>query len=336
MKILAVDDDEVVLELLYETLLFAGFQEVTTVTSAKQAADIIARESVPFDCFCLDIQMPEIDGIDLCKWIRRQPNYQKTPILMITAMSDRSYIDRAFAAGASDYVTKPFDSLELITRLRMAERLNAESKKATDSIFAVKALRAQMQDKARINLATPVSIEGVDGVIDLLALENYLLQLSRGGKYSMSAVGFKIADAETLHAKCSPTEFIDVLADVAAAISENLKFSGFLMSYAGNGAFVSVVDGVSISLSEPEHLENAIRHTIETMELDLEDGTPLRVQLHMGAPMRLGLSSGSAAVNILYRAIANAEERCKAQFAKWSTGSGLSAFKILRNRVRAS
>ena len=337
MKILAVDDDEIVLELLCETMRVAGFGDVTTATSARQAADILAGTKAPFDCICLDIQMPEVSGIDLCRWIRRQHIHQSTPIVMITTMSDRSYIDRAFAAGATDYVTKPFDALELVTRVRLAAKLSAETRRATDHLFAVKALRAQMDYKAQIDLAHPVRIEGVDGVVDLLALENYLLQLSRGSKFAMSVFAFKIAEVGKLHLRCSPVEFLDVLTDVADAITENLKFSAFFVAYAGKGAFVCVVDAVNIGVTEPEYLEAAVRHSIGDMDLSLNNGASLNVQIHMSQPQRLGLlCSGRAAVNSLYRAITDAEENCKAEVLKLPVAEQVPLFKYFKERRRAS
>ncbi len=122
MKILAVDDDEILLELLAATLQMLGYAEVTTAGSASDALQIIGAEKQPFDCLLFDIQMPEMDGIQLCSIVKSMEPYKQVPVIMITAMTDRSFVDRAFAAGAVDYVTKPFDELELGTRLRIAER----------------------------------------------------------------------------------------------------------------------------------------------------------------------------------------------------------------------
>ena len=123
MRILSVDDDPIILELLVAVLASMGHTEVTTAESAVEAFEIIKNDPEPFDCFLLDIQMPEIDGIQLCKSLRFIPEYKRTPILMITAMSDKAYIERAFASGATDYVTKPFDIVELGARIKVAESL---------------------------------------------------------------------------------------------------------------------------------------------------------------------------------------------------------------------
>ncbi|MCB1355908.1 MAG: response regulator, partial [Maritimibacter sp.] len=84
MKILAVDDDSIILGLLTEVLERAEYGEVQTCTSAERALEVIAETKVPFDCFLLDIQMGGMDGIGLCARIRDMPKYARTPILMLT------------------------------------------------------------------------------------------------------------------------------------------------------------------------------------------------------------------------------------------------------------
>ncbi|MFK5998799.1 MAG: response regulator, partial [Rhodobacterales bacterium] len=67
MRILSVDDDPIILELLAAVLVSMGHTDVTTAGSATEALEIVKDDPEPFDCFLLDIQMPGIDGIQLCK-----------------------------------------------------------------------------------------------------------------------------------------------------------------------------------------------------------------------------------------------------------------------------
>jgi CheY-like chemotaxis protein len=120
MKILAVDDDPVALDILGATLTRANYLDLTLASSAEKALEKLGKTDVPFDCCLLDIQMPGIDGIELCAAIRDMPDYRHAPIVMITSLSDQGSIDRAYAAGATDYVTKPFNGLELGSRIRVA------------------------------------------------------------------------------------------------------------------------------------------------------------------------------------------------------------------------
>ncbi|WP_157706110.1 response regulator [Roseovarius faecimaris] len=89
-----------------------------TAPSVRDAIDLLARpEGKKFDCFLMDIQMPGTDGIEFCKYLRNRSDYKRSLILMLTAMSEKSYLDRAFAAGADDYITKPFEIGDLRERL---------------------------------------------------------------------------------------------------------------------------------------------------------------------------------------------------------------------------
>jgi CheY-like chemotaxis protein len=70
--------------------------------------------------------MPGMDGIELCGQIRALDSYKDAPIIMNTAVADRDYIDAAFAAGATDYLTKPVDEVEVKARLGVIEKLVTE------------------------------------------------------------------------------------------------------------------------------------------------------------------------------------------------------------------
>ena len=111
MKILAVDDDETALEILKIALINAKYSDVTVARSAYEAMDIIEKHGETFDCFIFDISMPGMSGIELCQTVRNSARHAGIPIIMITALSDQCNIDQAFAAGATDYVTKPFNDL---------------------------------------------------------------------------------------------------------------------------------------------------------------------------------------------------------------------------------
>jgi len=140
MKILAVDDDRILLHLLEGILASADYDEVHNCESAERALELIATERKPFSCFLLDIQMPGMDGIELCRRIRDFPQHADTPILMLTSMSEKSYIDRAFSAGASDYLTKPLDATEIIVRLGVAEQLMKERRSVVESADVIDSL----------------------------------------------------------------------------------------------------------------------------------------------------------------------------------------------------
>ena len=137
MKILAVDDDEIMLELLSTATLAAGYDDVTTASSGVEALQILKKSTDTFDCFLLDVKMPGMDGIELCDEIRKHQNYDKTPIIMITGATETESAERAFEAGATDYVAKPFDIFELGHRIKIAETHIGDMQRAQQSVERV-------------------------------------------------------------------------------------------------------------------------------------------------------------------------------------------------------
>jgi phosphate regulon transcriptional regulator PhoB len=129
-KILVVDDEPDALELIEYNLRGAGYQ-VFTASNGKCALEL-ARRHLPH-LIVLDLMLPEVSGIEVCKTLRRSPETANMPILMLTAKAEE--IDRIIGleVGADDYVTKPFSPRELILRikniLRRGEQI--EGKKPT-------------------------------------------------------------------------------------------------------------------------------------------------------------------------------------------------------------
>lgn len=127
MKLLLADDDPRILALLEHTLRQAGYPNLVLAKSAAEAFTYIednhSNHTEPVDLILMDIMMPGIDGISACQRIREHPIYFDTPIILITAYSDKVYLREAFTAGATDYITKPINLEEMLARVRNALRL---------------------------------------------------------------------------------------------------------------------------------------------------------------------------------------------------------------------
>ena len=113
-KILIVDDDPQVTTLLEKILSLAGF-DITIINDSAQAMEV--AESMLPDFFILDLMMPQPNGFELCRMIRSNAHLINIPILIITASDDYDSKAIAYAAGANDYITKPFDQDELPQRI---------------------------------------------------------------------------------------------------------------------------------------------------------------------------------------------------------------------------
>ncbi len=305
MKILAVDDDGFILELLEGAMEAVGYPNIQTAGDAEIALGVISAATQPFECFLLDIQMPVIDGIELCSRIRAMPQYQKTPIIMLTAMSERGYIDRAFAAGATDYVTKPFDVLELGTRVKMAERLNAEIRQNAQSYRTLDSLTEKLIEDRRIDLDDLVDVRDVDGFLNYQAFENYVALLGRGSYYSSSLISLKIENIKIIHKYCTATEFEYAITDFAEAISDNLTMHSGFFTYAGNGIYVCVYNRVKDAISEEFALQ--VQDSIAQMNLVYNGGQKLEAIVRAGPIVNPGLFSKPGSTSVIEQAIKGLE-----------------------------
>ncbi len=309
MKVLVVDDDPLILEILKKTLGLSGFTDVTVAQSAAEASQIIVDANPAFECFLFDMRMPEIEGDYLCDWVRHLPQYTSTPVLMVTALANKQDIDRAFAAGASDYMTKPINMSEIGLRMKKIERriLQNEFKAPTGLDLA----GHQQKKLYRVEFSKPMHIGGILGEIDLASLENYLFQLSKTGVQSLSAFAFAIVDAAKFHFVCTTDEYIDILKSTGEIISKHLAAPGFFLSYSGCGAFVGVIEKVDFGTSEWETLERHVQESLGTVAIPARSGLPMRIEARSGLPLRLNGKSGEKSADILYRTIIEAEGRCR-------------------------
>lgn len=292
MKILAVDDDASIRELLPLLLERSGYGNVTVAASGHDALAIIEAESVEFDCLFLDIQMPDMDGIELCTHVRRITGYDQTPIVMLTAMTERVFIERAFAAGATDYVTKPFDTLELGVRARNVEQL----------VKARRAAGTARTDEPRLTAA-----DGIKNLVEMNAISNYLRQLSRAGAQATQLLAISLDNYAVIRAKRSSAEVRYALMEVAEAISATLSLHGLILAEAGKGAFVCASN--CPTRLDPSTVETAIQDILDDRDLLFDDGSEMGLEVSVGAPMRPISSDLHNLEQAMDRALARAEHR---------------------------
>ncbi|HXN16944.1 MAG TPA: response regulator [Candidatus Binatus sp.] len=117
-KILIVDDDPAVCEMIQDVLNSADIETITD-TSSQQAVTRLELEK--FQAVFLDMNMPSPDGLELTRWIRASGLNRTTPIVMITGEDDRTLLARAFEAGASFFLFKPIDRHRMLRLIRVAE-----------------------------------------------------------------------------------------------------------------------------------------------------------------------------------------------------------------------
>ncbi len=179
-SILIVDDEPNNFDVI-ETLLIGQNYQLHYAVNGKNA--IAGLDVTQPDLILLDVMMPEIDGIEVCKRIKADPKWQAVPIIMVTALNSKLDLANCLDSGADDFLTKPVNSIELRARVKSMLRI----KQQYDDIQALSSIQSKTigilestLDELRGNLATKMSHElntplnGIVGTIGLLMddLEN--------------------------------------------------------------------------------------------------------------------------------------------------------------------
>ena len=125
-KIVIIEDDPGIRTVLRLALKGAGFTDVIAEERSDKGLEIVLREHPAL--VILDLMLPGMDGLAVCREIRRTPAVAATPIVMLSAKSTEEDIVRGLELGADDYVTKPFSKAVLIARVRAALRRPASTR----------------------------------------------------------------------------------------------------------------------------------------------------------------------------------------------------------------
>ncbi|SHH79525.1 response regulator [Cognatishimia maritima] len=305
MRILAVDDDQDIRDLLSTAISAETDHKVWTAETGKDALDIIKTARQPFDCFLLDIQMPEMDGIELCSALRGMSEYSQTPILMLTAMQQKKFVDRAFKAGATDYISKPFEFLELFSRLNVAEQIVEARERTARRKAELLALKDDLARSYEHSLSEPVEILGVERIVGYVSFENYLLQLSRMKMLTTSVFALKILNVEKVFRNLSRSAFRTLLSDIAQLLGQTYSAESDLITYRGNGVFACATSSRR-SFSQFE-LEKALNKKIRDLAATRMAG--VTVQICSGEPVSLISLTRAGTLSSLQNAVSRAEAR---------------------------
>ena len=163
-KILVVDDEEHIVELLKFNLVNAGYK-VISANNGMEAVQL-AQENKP-DLVLLDIMLPGIDGLDVCKELKREKITSSISIIMLTAKEEELDKIIGLELGADDYITKPFSIRELLARVKAVLRRTSLDKKDEKEVYEFGRLKI---DEVRHEIKVD------DKIVDLTLKEYELLE----------------------------------------------------------------------------------------------------------------------------------------------------------------
>lgn len=306
MKILVVDDDPVILDLLPTVLRQEGHQDIGVAISGADALDILACSQEVFDVLILDIMMPGMDGIALCTSIRKMQSYTDTPIIMLTARSDTCTIESAFAAGANDYITKPFDIKNIGTRIQVAERMMNETCKIVTYTSLINHLPEPFGTH-EFDIDDPVRISGLIQHTDPFSLGNYLSQLTRKKVDETSVFALKINAFEALYDDYSSKELLLIIAELSNAIAISAGDNRLLNAYVGSGTFICIAtdDLLGIWFEMEERINTYLKRSELLRGAEIE----VNISVIIGRPFRPNASKTKRVRPTFDRAISLLDKR---------------------------
>ncbi len=199
-RILCVDDEPLNIRLLEAMLSPRGY----TVVSAMNGPEALEKiRSERIDICLLDVMMPEMDGFEVCRRIKSDDLYRNIPVVMITSFADVKNRVRGIEAGAEDFISKPFDSAEVLARIKMllhVRSLNEQLQNAHDQLEQTVHERTRELTRANIQLTEEIgerkkaekSLQGtyveIKGLKDRLQAENIYLQQEVAQQYNFGEI----------------------------------------------------------------------------------------------------------------------------------------------------
>jgi excisionase family DNA binding protein len=123
IKVLIVDDDEEIVELMVDVLTRDGRFEIRTASSGYDAG-LMTQQFMP-DVMILDYMLPDVNGNIVCQTIKRNPHFENTKIIIVSGVVNQDEIQSLLAAGATEFIRKPFNIAELVEKILMTVETGA-------------------------------------------------------------------------------------------------------------------------------------------------------------------------------------------------------------------
>jgi adenylate cyclase len=265
-RILVVDDTPANIQTLSAILKEKGYQ-ISVATNGRQALDVVSK--IRPDLILLDVMMPEMDGFEACKQIKKSAEWHDIPIIFLTAKTETSDIVRGFELGAVDYVGKPFNSHELLARVNThlsMDRLRRENERLLLNI-----LPGPIAERLK---------SGAEHIADSFA--------------EVTVLFADIVSFTELAGSIPAQDLVELLNDLFSRFDLAARDLGIEKIKTIGDAYMAVC-----GLPEPcpNHIEQMMKMAIRMIEIAREFSAERKMNVHL----RIGINSGPVVAGIIGR-----------------------------------
>ena len=269
--ILIADDNPTNLDIFETRLATHGYSILTARDGAE--ALTIAKSERP-DLILLDIMMPKMDGIEVCRRLKQDPEQSFTPIILVTAKADAKDVVTGLEAGAEEYLTKPVDQTALVARVRSMLRIKALHDK---NVEQAEILREQADKLAEWNLRLEERVAVQVAELERLSqlkqffcpqvaealLDQKGRNLMESHRCEVTAVCCDLREFTAFSEAAEPEEVMEVLKEFHAAVGPlMMKYEATLEHFAGDGLICFFNDPVPC----PDPAHRGVRMAVEMRE----------------------------------------------------------------------
>jgi two-component system sensor histidine kinase/response regulator len=299
-----VDDNPKNLQLLGNTLRNEGYQ-LEFATSGQLALSWFNKKV--FDLVLLDIMMPEMSGFEVCEHVRKNSNLNDMPIIFLTAKTDKESIVHGFEVGGQDYITKPFDTSELLARVRthielrfnklqlkninkiqeeiIKERTrelvetNTKLIKANEDLISLDAAKSEFLHIISHEIRTPLN--GIKGSMELIKelsrelnishlLDILDISVTRLEKFTLMALKITQLKMKKYHLDFQPVPCELLISNIVLKLNNQIKQKSLTINSELPKGFIISGDFELLSTCFTSIIDNAIKFSVVNGKIDIK------------------------------------------------------------------